>query len=161
MEKAYDPKQTEEKIYQLWSKSGYFNPDKIKGKKHYAILLPPPNITGSLHMGHALNATIIDILVRFKRMRGLGAICLPGTDHAGIAAQNAVEKELRKQGTSRFDLGREKFIEAVWQWKEKYGNIILGQLKKLGLSADWSRARFTMSPKYSEEVKKAFVHYYK
>src|SRR3989338_2928235 len=167
MEKAYDPKQTEEKIYNLWSKSGYFNPDKLPVSKSskpkaqsYAILLPPPNITGSLHMGHALNATIIDILIRFKRMRGLGAVCLPGTDHAGIAAQNAVEKELKKNGVSRFDLGREKFIQAVWEWKEKYGHIILGQLKKLGLSADWSRTRFTMDPKYSEEVKKAFIHYH-
>lgn len=160
MEKTYDPKQTEEKIYQLWLKSGYFNPDKIKTKKNYTILLPPPNITGSLHMGHALNATIIDILIRFKRMQGFSAACLPGTDHAGIATQNAVEKELRKNGTSRFDLGREKFIEAVWQWKEKYGNIILDQLKKIGLSADWSRIRFTMDPEYSETVKKTFIHYH-
>jgi valyl-tRNA synthetase len=160
MEKTYDPKQTEEKIYNLWLKSGYFNPDKIKAKKSYTILLPPPNITGSLHMGHALNATIIDILIRFKRMQGFGATCLPGTDHAGIATQNAVEKNLKKNGVSRFDLGREKFVQAVWEWKEKYGNIILDQLKKIGLSADWSRTRFTMDPEYSEAVKKAFVHYY-
>ncbi|MFA5084326.1 MAG: valine--tRNA ligase [Candidatus Paceibacterota bacterium] len=160
MEKTYNPQQTEEKIYRLWLKSGYFNPDKIKAKKYYTIILPPPNITGSLHMGHALNASIIDILVRFKRMQGFGAACLPGTDHAGIATQNAVEKELRKNGTSRFDLGREKFIEAIWQWREKYGNIILDQLKKIGLSADWSRTRFTMDPEYSETVKKTFVHYY-
>ncbi|MEK7624532.1 MAG: valine--tRNA ligase [Patescibacteria group bacterium] len=160
MDKAYDPKQTEEKIYRLWSKSGYFNPDKLKARNSYAILLPPPNITGSLHMGHALNATIIDILIRCKRMQGLGAICLPGTDHAGIAAQNAVEKELKKNGVSRFDLGREKFVQAIWEWKEKYGHIILGQLQKIGLSADWSRTRFTMDQKYSEEVKKTFIHYY-
>ncbi len=157
---TYNPKETEEKIYQLWLKSGYFNPDKLKAKNPYTIILPPPNITGSLHMGHALNATIIDILIRFKRMQGFNAACLPGTDHAGIATQNAVEKELRKKGTSRFELGREKFIETVWQWKEKYGNIILDQLKKLGLSADWSRTRFTMDPKYSEAVKKTFIHYY-
>ena len=160
MEKTYDPKQTEEKIYHLWLKSSYFNPDKLKVKKSYTILLPPPNITGSLHMGHALNATIIDILIRFKRMQGFGATCLPGTDHAGIATQNAVEKNLKKNGVSRFDLGREKFIEAIWEWKEKYGNIILEQLKKIGLSADWSRTRFTMDPEYSEAVKKAFIHYY-
>ena len=160
MEKIYDPKQTEKKIYRLWLKSGYFKPDKLKAKSYYTILLPPPNITGSLHMGHALNATIIDILIRFKRMQGFKASCLPGTDHAGIATQNAVEKELKKKNISRFDLGREKFIQAVWGWKEKYGNIILEQLKKLGLSADWSRTRFTMDPEYSEEVKKAFVHYY-
>ena len=161
MDKAYNPKKTEEKIYKLWLKSGCFNPDKIKGKKYYTILLPPPNITGSLHMGHALNATIIDILIRFKRLQGFKAICLPGTDHAGIATQNAVEKELKKKGVSRFNLGREKFIQAVWQWKGKYGQIILDQLKKLGLSADWSRTRFTMDPNYSEAVKKAFSYYYK
>jgi valyl-tRNA synthetase len=161
MESAYDPKKTEEKIYKLWLKSDCFNPDKIKGKKYYTILLPPPNITGSLHMGHALNATIIDILIRFKRLRGFKASCLPGTDHAGIATQNAVEKELKKKGVSRFDLGREKFIQAVWQWKEKYGQIILEQLKKIGLSADWSRTRFTMDPEYSAAVKKTFIHYYK
>jgi len=160
MEKTYDPKQTEGKIYQLWLKSGCFNPEKLKAKKTFTILLPPPNVTGSLHMGHALNATIIDILIRFKRMQGFKARCLPGTDHAGIATQNAVEKELRKKGVSRFDLGREKFIEAVWEWKEKYGNIILDQLKKIGLSADWSRTRFTMDPEYSEAVKKTFIHYY-
>ena len=160
MEKNYEPKQTEEKIYELWLKSGYFNPDKIKSKKNYTIVLPPPNITGSLHMGHALNAVIVDILIRSKRMNGFAAAALPGTDHAGIATQNAVEKELRKKGTSRFELGREKFIETVWQWREKYGDIILGQLRKIGLSADWSRTRFTMDPEYSEIVKKTFVHYY-
>ncbi|MBI5147845.1 MAG: valine--tRNA ligase [Parcubacteria group bacterium] len=164
---AYDPKTTEEKIYGLWLKSGYFNPDKLPPKiypkkaKRYTVILPPPNITGSLHMGHALNATIEDILVRYHRMRGYKAAWLPGTDHAGIAAQNVVEKELRKQNISRFDLGREKFVGEIWKWREKYGGVILDQLKKLGASCDWSRARFTMDEKYAREVQAAFVHYHR
>lgn len=158
---AYDPKAVEEKIYKHWEDSGYFNPDNLKvAKKPYAIHLPPPNVTGSLHMGHALNATITDILIRYHRMRGHKTVWFPGTDHAGIATQNVVEKQLKKEGISRWELGREKFVEKVWEWKEKYGNIIIGQLKKLGASADWSRLRFTMDPQYAEAVKKAFLHYY-
>src|SRR3989344_4810540 len=163
--KAYDPKETEDKIYRLWEESGYFNPDnlvknpKIKSKA-YAIHLPPPNVTGSLHMGHALNATITDILIRYHRMKGDKTVWFPGTDHAGIATQNVVEKQLKKEGMSRWDLGREKFIEKVWEWKNKYGNIIIEQLKKLGASADWSRLRFTMDENYANWVKKAFIHYY-
>ena len=146
LSKAYDPKQTEEKIYKLWEESGYFNPDKLPGerKKSFCITVPPPNVTGSLHMGHALNATIQDILIRKKRMEGYKTLWIPGTDHAGIATQNVVEKDLKKQGTSRHDIGRERFLEKVWEWKEKYGSIILNQFKKLGSSMDWSRARFTM-----------------
>lgn len=161
--KIYDPKQVEDKIYNLWQESGFFNPDNLPGKrkKTFAIVVPPPNVTGTLHMGHALNATVQDILIRWKRMQGFKTLWLPGTDHAGIATQNVVEKELRKEGISRFDLGREKFVERVWQWKEKYGNIILGQFKKLGSSMDWSRTRFTMDAGYSEAVKTAFLHYYK
>jgi valyl-tRNA synthetase len=161
--KTYEPKEVEEKIYQLWQESGFFNPDKLPGtrKKAYTIVLPPPNVTGVLHMGHALNATIQDILIRQKRMQGFKTLWLPGTDHAGIATQNVVEKDLRKQDLSRFDLGKEKFIEKVWQWKENYGNIILGQLKKLGASCDWSRTRFTMDENYAKAVETAFLHYYK
>ena len=139
--KAYEHKETEDKIYQLWLRAGFFNPDKLPGtrKKSYAIVIPPPNVTGELHMGHALNATCQDILIRKKRMEGFRTLWLPGTDHAGIATQVKVEKELRKQeGISRHDLGREKFIEKIWEWKNKYGDIILDQLKRLGASCDWS-----------------------
>jgi len=161
--KIYEPVKVESKIYQLWQKSGFFNPDKLPktDKKPYTIMIAPPNITGSLHMGHALENTISDILIRFHRMKGYKTLFLPGTDHAGIATQNVVEKQLKKEGLSRFDLGREKFLEKVWQWKEKYGNIILDQLKKLGVSCDWSRTRFTMDKEYEEAVKTAFLHYYK
>jgi len=159
--KTYNPKETEDKIYQLWEDSGFLNPDNLKGKKSYSIVIPPPNVTGELHMGHALNATIQDILIRKKRMEGYRTLWLPGTDHAGIATQNKVEKKLKKEGKTRFDLGKEKFIEEVWKWKEEYGNIILDQLKKIGCSCDWSRTRFTMDEDYSKAVKEAFHHYYK
>ncbi len=161
--KAYDPKQVEDKIYQLWEKSGFFNPDKLpsRHKKPYSIVIPPPNVTGELHMGHALNATIQDILIRQKRMQGYKTLWLPGTDHAGIATQNVVERKLRKEGKSRFDLGKEKFIEEVWKWKEEYGDKILNQLKKMGSSCDWSRTRFTMDEKYTKAVQTAFLNYYK
>ena len=161
--KAYDPKEVEDKIYDFWQKSGFFNPDKLPGKrtKSYSMVIPPPNVTGELHMGHALNTTIQDILARKKRMEGLKVLWIPGTDHAGIATQNVVEKQLRKEGLSRFDLGREKFVEKVWEWKEKYGNLILNQLKKMGASCDWSRTRFTMDEDYAKSVNEAFLHYYK
>ncbi len=161
--KAYDPKKVENRIYGLWEKSEFFNPDKLPGKrkKPYTIVIPPPNVTGELHMGHALNAIIQDILIRQKRMQGFKALWVPGTDHAGIATQNVVEKQLKKQGKTRFDLGKEKFIAEVWQWKEKYGNIILNQFKKLGVSCDWSRTRFTMDKEYVKAVNTAFLHYQK
>jgi len=166
----YGPQEIEAKIYQLWEKSGYFNPDNLPSSKiencklkieNFCVVVPPPNITGSLHMGHALNATIQDILIRKKRMEGYKTLWLPGTDHAGIATQNAVEKDLKKQGISRDDLGREKFLEKIWEWKEKYGHIILDQFKKLGLSMDWSRTRFTMDTDYQAAVKQAFLQYHK
>jgi len=157
LDKPYDPKEVEDKIYKTWENSGYFRPQG-KGKP-FCIVIPPPNITGSLHMGHALNATIQDILIRRKRMEGFKTIWIPGTDHAGIATQNVVEKQLKKEGKTRHDLGREKFIEKIWEWKEKYGNKILDQLKKIGASCDWSEERFTMDEKYKEWVKKAFLHY--
>ncbi|MBU3934452.1 valine--tRNA ligase [Patescibacteria group bacterium] len=161
--KTYEPKQVEEKIYKLWEKSGFFNPDKLPKthKKPYTIVLPPPNVTGELHMGHALNSVIQDVLIRSKRMQGFKTLWLPGTDHAGIATQNVVEKKLKKEGKTRFDLGREKFIEEVWAWKNKYGDIILNQFRKLGCSLDWSRTRFTMDQGYSEAVQEAFLYYYK
>ncbi|KKS44056.1 hypothetical protein A2567_02455 [Candidatus Azambacteria bacterium RIFOXYD1_FULL_42_11] len=160
---AYDPKKTENKIYKLWEKSGYFSPDKLPGKrtKKFSVMMAPPNITGSLHMGHVLENTEVDILVRMKRMRGFKTLWLPGIDHAGIAGQNAVEKELRKQGIRRHDLGREKFLEKMWEWKSKYEHVILDQLKKIGVSSDWSRTRFTMDPNINTAIQKAFIHYYK
>lgn len=160
---AYNPKEVEEKIYQIWERSGYFNPDNLPGirKKTFTVTVPPPNVTGSLHMGHALNAVIQDILIRKKRMEGYKTLWLPGTDHAGIATQNVVEKELKKQGLTRHDLGREKFLEKIWEWKEKYGDIILNQFKKLGASMDWSRTRFTMDEEYQKAVSEAFLRYHK
>ncbi|MFC1700694.1 valine--tRNA ligase [Patescibacteria group bacterium] len=157
---AYDPKENENKIYEQWEKAGLFKPD-AKKKKTYSIVIPPPNVTGELHMGHALNAFIQDILTRHKRMSGFQTLWIPGTDHAGIATQNVVEKKLKKQGLSRHDLGREKFLKEVWAWKKEYGNKILTQLKRLGASCDWSRTKFTMDSDYQEAVKTAFVKYYK
>ena len=160
--KAYNPMQTEEKIYRIWEKSGFFNPDNLPGKRreNFVVMMPPPNITGSLHLGHALEAAATDCLIRMKRMQGYRTLYFPGTDHAGIATQNKVEKELKKEGLGRHDLGREKFLERVWTWREKYGGIILEQFKKLGTSADWSRQRFTMDKEYVKAVEAAFMHYY-
>ncbi|MFA6551755.1 MAG: valine--tRNA ligase [Patescibacteria group bacterium] len=162
LNKPYNPKDHEEKIYKKWEESGYFNPDNLPGdrKESFCMVIPPPNVTGSLHMGHALNATIQDILIRYHRMNGYKTLWLPGTDHAGIATQYVVEKDLKKEGKTRFDLGREKFLERVWQWKEKYGNTILDQLKKMGASCDWSRTRFTMDDGYTKAVEIAFKNYY-
>jgi len=164
---TYDPKKTEGRIYKKWLASGCFNPDKLPqakakspGLKAYTIHLPPPNITGSLHMGHALNAVLSDILIRYHRMNGCRTAWLPGTDHAGIATQNVIEKELRKKGLTRWNLGREKFTKQVWAWKKKYGNLIIDQLEKLGASCDWSRLRFTMDPLYIKAVQTAFLHYH-
>lgn len=161
----YNPKEVEDKIYSFWQKSGFFNPNKQpnikKDAKPYSIAIPPPNVTGSLHMGHALNNTLQDILVRRARMQGRPTLWIPGTDHAGIATQNVVEKKLRKEGKSRHDLGRKEFVKQVWDWKEEYGEKIIDQLKKLGCSCDWSRQRFTMDENYSKAIKYAFNHYYK
>ncbi len=155
----YDPLEFEEKIYNYWLP--YLKIKERKNQKNFIILIAPPNITGSLHMGHSLENIILDTIARYKRMKGFNVIWMPGTDHAGIATQNVVEKELKKEGLTRFDLGREKFVERVWQWKEKYGNLILEQFKKLGLTVDWSRTRFTLDKKYVEWVEKAFIEYYK
>ena len=159
----YNPKETEGKIYKIWEKSGFFNPDNLSNRKgkNFSVMMAPPNITGSLHMGHVLENTEVDILVRMKRMKGFKTLWLPGIDHAGIAAQNVVEKELRKKRLRRQDLGREKFIKKVEEWKEKYGNIILDQLKMLGISSDFSRTRYTMDLGYTKAVVEAFNHYHK
>ena len=164
MKKAYEPKEVEEKIYKLWEKGKFFSPrrsSKSEGGKPFVIAMPLPNITGSLHIGHVLNNGIQDALIRYHRMKQEPTLWMPGTDHAGIATQNVVEKELKKQGKTRHDLGREKFIKKVWQWKEKYGNLILDQLKKLGCSCDWSRNRFTLDKNYIKAVETAFMHYFK
>ena len=159
--KHYDPKQVEDRVYSNWENSGYFKADPDPAKKPFTIVIPPPNVTDRLHMGHAFTNTIQDIFTRFYRMLGYNALWLPGTDHAGIATQNVVERSLRKeQGLSRHDLGREKFVEMVWQWREKQGDIILKQLRKLGFSCDWSRTKFTMDEDMSKAVIEAFVQLY-
>jgi len=158
--KVYNPKEVEGNIYKSWEEKGLFAAKVNRNKKPYCIMIPPPNITGILHMGHALNNTIQDILIRFKRMEGYEALWMPGTDHAGIATQNVVEKNIAKEGLNREDLGRDKFIERVWQWREEYGSTIIRQLKKLGSSCDWSRTRFTMDEAYSKAVIEVFVSLY-
>ena len=156
----YSPKDVEERLYQSWEKSGVFNADVDRSRTPYTIVIPPPNVTGILHMGHALNNTIQDILIRAKRMQGYNALWVPGTDHAGIATQNVVEKALAKEGKRRHDLGREAFVERVWKWKEQYGNTILYQLRRLGASCDWRRTRFTMDEGLSAAVLEVFVRLY-
>ena len=159
--KQYDPSQVEDRIYQFWLDGGYFHTKADPDKKPYTIVMPPPNVTGQLHMGHALDSTLQDILTRYKRMEGYSALWLPGTDHAGIATQIKVEEELRvKEGKTRYDLGREKFLERVWAWKEKYGSRIVEQQRKLGVSCDWSRSRFTMDEGCSRAVREAFCEMY-
>lgn len=158
--KVYDPKAVEKKWYQHWTKEGYFQAYSKSKKKPYTIVIPPPNVTGILHMGHGLNNTLQDILIRYKRMNGFEALWMPGTDHAGIATQNVVEKSLREEGLTRHTLGREKFLERVWKWREKYGNTIIRQLQRLGSSCDWNRTRFTMDEGLSTAVREVFVRLY-
>ena len=157
----YEPQQVESSIYEMWMENDCFKATPDPDKKPYSIVMPPPNVTGQLHMGHALDATLQDILTRYKRMQGYSALWLPGTDHAGIATQIKVEEELRvNEGKTRYDLGREKFLERVWAWKEKYGSRIVQQQKKLGVSCDWSRSRFTMDEGCSKAVREAFCEMY-
>ncbi|MDO5399883.1 MAG: valine--tRNA ligase [Eubacteriales bacterium] len=158
--KVYEPQQVESQIYQMWQEGGYFHASADESKKPFTIVMPPPNVTGQLHMGHAMDATLQDTLIRFKRMQGYNALWIPGVDHAGIATQIKVEEELRKEGLTRYDLGREKFLERVWDWKHKYGNRIVEQQKKLGASCDWDRARFTMDEGCSKAVREVFVSLY-
>jgi valyl-tRNA synthetase len=154
---AYDPKELEERWYRFWEENGFFYAEVDDPRPSFCITIPPPNVTGSLHMGHALNHTIHDIVARYKRMKGYNVLVVPGTDHAGIATQVVVEKELAKEGKTRYDLGREKFLERVWQWKEQYGGIILQQMRKLGCSYDWRRERFTMDEHYARAVLETFI----
>ena len=161
LEKTYDPKNFEEKIYAAWEEKGAFKPNMNKNKEAFAVVIPPPNVTGVLHMGHALDNTLQDILIRYNRMQGKNVLWQPGTDHAGIATQMVVERNLAAQGITRHDLGREKFVETVWQWKESCGDGIYKQLRRLGTSCDWSRTRFTMDEGLSRAVRKIFVRLYK
>ena len=160
--KVYEPQEVEGRVYEMWEKNGCFEGHRDPDKKPFTIVMPPPNVTGQLHMGHAMDSTLQDILIRFKRMQGYAALWVPGTDHAGIATQIKVEEELRKnEGLTRYDLGRDKFLERVWDWKHKYGDRIVQQQKKLGASCDWSRARFTMDEGLSNAVRHVFVSLYK
>jgi valyl-tRNA synthetase len=158
--KSYNPEEAEKKWYDTWAAKGYFMPEANPAGEPYSIVIPPPNVTGSLHMGHALNATLQDVLTRWHRMGGRRALWLPGTDHAGIATQNVVEKSLAVEGIDRHRLGREAFIERVWDWKKEYGDRIIHQLKKMGTSADWSRQRFTLDDGLSRAVREVFVRLY-
>ena len=160
LNKAYEPHEVEARWYQYWVDSGFFHAEDAGAKPPFSIVIPPPNVTGILHMGHALNNTLQDIIVRFKRMQGYNTLWMPGMDHAGIATQNVVEKELAREGLTRHDLGREKFIERVWEWKAKYGGVIINQLKRLGCSCDWERQRFTMDEGLSRAVREVFVRLY-
>src|SRR3989344_2575547 len=169
--KTYDPHTVEAAAAQRFREQEYGNPDthprRHRGPfdsaqgKPFVVMMALPNVTGSLHLGHALEASLIDCLVRWKRMRGFETLYLPGMDHAGIATQNVVEKLLKKEGKTRFELGREKFLERVWQWKEESGGIILEQFRRLGISVDWSRERFTLDKAYAKAVEAAFRHYEK
>ncbi|MDD3839874.1 MAG: valine--tRNA ligase [Clostridia bacterium] len=158
--KKYDPTDVEDRLYKKWMDEGYFKAVIDKNKQPFTIVIPPPNITGQLHMGHALDNTLQDILIRWKRMQGYAALWLPGTDHASIATEVKIVEELREQGISKYDLGREKFLEKAWEWKGKYGDRIVNQLKKLGSSCDWSRERFTMDEGCSQAVNQVFVNLY-
>ncbi len=159
--KTYDPAEFEDRLYNTWVEKGYFHAEVNPDKKPYTIVIPPPNVTGQLHMGHALDETLQDILIRYKRMQGYEALWVPGTDHAGIATQIKVEENLRvNEGLTRYDLGREKFLEKVWDWKKQYGDRIITQLKKIGSSCDWDRERFTMDEGCSKAVREVFVNLY-
>ena len=160
MAKAYNPKEVEDKIYDFWQEGNYLHAEVDKDKKPYTIVMPPPNITGQLHMGHALDNTLQDILIRWRRMQGYSALWLPGTDHASIATEAKIVEAMRKEGITKEDLGREKFLERAWEWKKEYGGRIVSQLKKMGSSCDWERERFTMDEGCSKAVKEVFVRLY-
>ena len=160
LDKHFDPHAIETKWYAKWEADKVFSSDHAKGGEPYSIVIPPPNVTGVLHMGHALNNTVQDVLIRWKRMQGYNTVWIPGTDHAGIATQSVVERDLRKDGLTRDDLGREKFLERVWEYKEKNGSTITRQLRKLGCSCDWDREAFTMSPGLSQAVREVFCRLY-
>ena len=152
LEKTYNPKAIEAKLYEKWCDNKYFHAEVDRSKKPFTTVMPPPNITGKLHMGHALDNTLQDILIRYKRMQGYNALWIPGTDHAAISTEVKVTNQLKDEGIDKKELGREKFLERTWQWKEEYAGTIEGQLKKLGVSCDWDRERFTMDEVCSKAV---------
>ena len=156
----YEPAAVEARWYPIWEKNGYFRPELPSKKKPYSIVMPPPNVTGSLHMGHALDMTLQDVMTRLNRMDGFNTLWQPGTDHAGIATQVVVERQLATEGKLRLDIGREEFLRRVWQWKEESGGAIVRQLRRLGASCDWSRERFTMDEGLSRAVREVFVRLY-
>ena len=160
LDKTYDPSNFEDRIYDFWVKNDYFKAKVDKTKKPFTIVIPPPNITGQLHMGHALDNTMQDILIRYKRMQGYSALWQPGTDHASIATEVKVVEKLKSEGIDKNEIGREEFLKHAWAWKEQYGNRIINQLKKLGSSCDWSRERFTMDEGCSRAVEEVFVNMY-
>lgn len=160
LNEKYNPKDYETKIYEEWLERGYFKPSDDKSKTPYTIVMPPPNITGKLHMGHALDDTIQDVLIRYKRMNGFNTLWLPGTDHASIATEAKIVAALKEEGVTKDSLGREKFLDRAWEWKKEYGGTIVSQIKKLGCSCDWDRERFTMDPGLSKAVRKVFVDLY-
>ena len=160
LEKNYDPKDIEDRLYSKWISKKYFHAEVNPDKKPYTIVIPPPNITGQLHMGHALDNTLQDILIRFKRMQGYEALWLPGTDHASIATEAKIVEAMRNEGITKEDIGREKFLERAWDWKKQYGGRIVSQLKKMGSSCDWDRERFTMDEGCNKAVKEVFVKLY-
>ena len=160
LEKVYDPKQVEDKTYRFWVEKRYFHAEPNPKKKPYTIVIPPPNITGQLHLGHALDCTLQDSIIRFKRMQGHEALWLPGTDHASIATEAKIVEAMRKEGVTKDDLGREGVLERAWEWKKTYGGKIVEQLKKMGSSCDWERERFTLDEGCSEAVKEVFVRLY-
>src|SRR5436305_4160497 len=158
--KRYEPAEIEQRLYATWERDGYFTPMVDRERPRFSIVIPPPNVTGRLHIGHALVNTLQDIIVRWKRMSGFNTLWLPGTDHAGIATQMVVDRDLQSKRISRFDLGPEKFVEKVWEWKEKYGGEIIDQLKRLGASCDWTRSRFTLDEGLSRAVRTVLVSLY-
>ena len=160
LEKVYDPKQVEDKTYRFWLDGNYFHAEVNPEKKPYTIVIPPPNITGKLHMGHALDETLQDILIRWRRMQGYEALWMPGTDHASIATEAKIVEAMKQEGLTKEDLGREGFLKRAWDWKRTYGGTIIEQLKKLGCSCDWERERFTLDEGCSKAVREVFVKLY-
>ena len=161
LKKTYDPSEIEERLYKKWEKNGYFHAKVDKSNKPFTIVMPPPNITGQLHMGHALDMTLQDVIIRTKRMQGYSALWLPGTDHASIATEAKIVEAMREEGLTKEDLGRDGFLERAWKWKEQYGGRIVEQLKYLGSSCDWSRERFTLDEGCSKAVLEVFCKLYK
>ena len=160
LSKQYDPKEVEERIYKMWLNGRYFHAKCEEDKPTYTIVIPPPNITGQLHMGHALDNTLQDILIRFKRMQGYDTLWVPGTDHASIATEAKIVEKMRQEGLTKEDVGRDGFLERAWEWKKQYGGRIIEQLKKMGSSCDWERERFTLDEGCSKAVKEVFVRLY-